>query len=252
MTLHLPQRGTIMAEKIIKASFKNCSIEDRKTFHKARCIMPISIGQKIHEGEKFIATLRLVERSFRECTLLLDDSIQKYTLKITSNKDLEELHKDSFDAGTAWLDRQENALKTFKASYSIMRWDDWVMMPEFPEHHKMVTEMYYHNKTYKDSFQQNITDFLTSFKKDALLFDYDNAEKLCLAYLLEECAVMTLWARYKYDFELYPNGRNKAMTATYDLLIKESYPDSLKEVALRFKKYEPQTKTDISKELVNS
>ncbi len=92
---------------IVKASFKDCSLEDRKIFYKSHCLMPISIGQKIHEGEKFIATMRLVERTFARCTILLDDSVQKYTLKIRSEKDLETLHQQAIEAGTDWLQRQK-------------------------------------------------------------------------------------------------------------------------------------------------
>lgn len=238
-----------MTEKIIKASFRGCSIEDRRTFSEAHCIMPISIGQKIHEGDKFIAAMRLVERSFRECTFLLDDSVQKYTLKMASSKDMETLHREAVDAGTAWMNRQKNILESLKISYTIMRWDDWLTMPEFPEKHSIVVDLYRTNEVYKDAIQRNIADFLGRFENR--LIDYDDAENLCLTYLLEECAVMTLWVKYKYDFELYPNGRNRAMSATYDFLIKNQYPTLLKQVSLRFKKYAVRTNIDAGSEIIS-
>jgi hypothetical protein len=40
-----------------------------------------------------------------------------------------------------------------------------------------------------------------------------------------------------YEFVVYPSGRNPALGATYELLIKPTYPNLLRSVALRFKKY---------------
>jgi hypothetical protein len=48
---------------------------------------------------------------------------------------------------------------------------------------------------------------------------------------------MCLWIEKSYDFEVYPSGRNKAMAATYEHLIKNKHPNILRPVALRFKKY---------------
>ena len=66
--------------------------------------------------------------------------------------------------------------------------------------------------------------------------DKEFAFDCCLEYLLEECAVMCLWAHEGYDFELYPTGRNLAMKATYECIIKESCPGKLVSVSLHFKK----------------
>lgn len=62
---------------------------------------------------------------------------------------------------------------------------------------------------------------------------------------------MCLWTEKAYDFELYPSGRNKAMAATYLHLIKPHYPDYLRAVALRFKKY-PAKVNPLFHEMTNS
>ena len=59
----------------------------------------------------------------------------------------------------------------------------------------------------------------------------------CLQYLKEECSVMCLWAMEKYDFEVYPSGRNRSMEATHKRLIKPANPNLLKIVGIRFKKH---------------
>jgi hypothetical protein len=224
---------------VIKASFKECPLEDRKIFYKSHCLMPISIGQKVHEGEKFIATMRLVERTFARCTILLDDSVQKYTLKIKSEEDLAILHQQAIEAGTAWLQKQKDLiLDKLSIPYTVIRWDDWLLLPEYTENYKKVVSLYNENLIYKAAIDNTIKDFLDRYAAhDATSFDYNKARDLCLVYLLEECTVMSLWVKGGYDFELYPSGRNKAMSATYEFLIKNQYQNLLKSVSLRFKKY---------------
>lgn len=150
-------------QRDIKVSFKSCSSEDRKNFPNASCILPISIGQKVHEGEKFAATLKLIEKSFQRCTILLDDSIQKYTLKITSNEDLEILHQKAITAGTEWLDRQRTIIKSLSIKCDIMRWDDWVNKPLFVKMYEQVLALYYKNVEYKISFDNTARTFLLRF-----------------------------------------------------------------------------------------
>jgi hypothetical protein len=230
----------VNTKSIIKASFKDCSLEDRKTFYTSHCLMPISIGQKVHEGEKFIATMRLVERTFARCTILLDDSVQKYTLKIKSEEDLATLHQQAIEAGTAWLQKQKKLiLDKLSIPYTVIRWDDWLHLPEYAENHKNVASLYNENLIYREAIDSTIKDFLDRYTAHdtASSFDYDKARDLCFTYLLEECAVMTLWAKGGYDFELYPSGRNKAMSATFEFFIKNQYQNLLKSVSLRFKKY---------------
>lgn len=226
-------------KSVIKASFKDCPLEDRKIFYKAHCLMPISIGQKVHEGEKFIATMRLVERTFARCTILLDDSVQKYTLKIKSEEDLATLHQQAIEAGTAWLQKQKKLiLDKLSIPYTVIRWDDWLLLPEYAENHKKIVSLYNVNLIYRDAIDNTIKDFLDRYAAhDTISFDYDKAHDLCLAYLLEECTVMSLWVKGGYDFELYPSGRNEAMLATYEFFIKSQYRNLLKSVSLRFKKY---------------
>jgi hypothetical protein len=48
---------------------------------------------------------------------------------------------------------------------------------------------------------------------------------------------MCLWREENCNFEVYPNGRQASMSITYEQLIKPFYPNLLRSVALRFKKY---------------
>ena len=80
----------VQKQKVIKCSFLSCEIADRKKFINSSCILPVSVGKKFHEAEKFEATLQLINRTFKHCSIMIDDTIQRYTLSLSddSNDDV--------------------------------------------------------------------------------------------------------------------------------------------------------------------
>lgn len=226
---------------ITKASYKNCAIEDRKRFNISSCILPISIGQPIHEGKKFEATLNLVNSTFKKATILIDDSIQRFTMKISSPIDeLSQLRSKAIRLGKEWLERNSTIINSLEIENNVIHWDFWIENPNYPEFNKIVLDYYSSSATYKNAIHENINVFLSRFNaknKQLSKIELDEAFKLCLDYLLEECSSMMLWASSGYDFEIYPYGRNLAMQATFELIIKKMFPNKLKSVSLRFKKH---------------
>lgn len=228
-----------MDNRIVKASFRDNPPEERKSFAISTCLMPISVGQSVHEGAKFSAAINLVNNSFKHCTILVDDSIQRHTKGIINPSASEDLYRLAVEEGDAWLKRSEQIYHQLTIPFEIMRWDDWYNSPNYINSHLHVQKEYDSNELYRNAIHDNIKDFLKRYlnRFSEAEADYDRAFGLCRDYLIEECAVMCLWVEKAYDFELYPSGRNKAMAATYEYLIQPHYPHYLKPVALRFKKY---------------
>lgn len=50
----------LVYNRIVKASFRENPPEERKLFPQSTCLMPISVGQTIHEGAKFEAVIKLI------------------------------------------------------------------------------------------------------------------------------------------------------------------------------------------------
>ncbi len=230
----------------VRASFTGCSIEERKRFYSSHCIMPVSVGLglKVCEGSKFLGTLKLINTSFRSFTILLDDSIQRYNMRILSDLSDEALYNQAIREGDLWLQRNKHMIDLTTIPHNIIRWDDWANHPDYLAQNKIVEALYQSDECYRAAFEDTIEEFLNRFKKniegDAAKiekFDDEYAYQSCLLYLKEECSVMCLWAQALYDFEVYPTGRNKAMMATYEKIIKPNFPDYLKSVSLHFRKY---------------
>lgn len=222
-----------------KVSFKRCSASDKNKFSSSKCIMPISVGVQIHEGEKFLETMKLINSHFKACVLLVDDSIQKYTLKIEEpNSSLEQLYVKAVKAGQEWLQRNKQAYEQLTIPYKIMHWDDWLSHEKFTESYANIETLYNYDKEYKKIVHASIDNFISRYTsrptKDN--FNKEHAINCCLKYLKEECAVMCLWAIEGFNFEVYPSGRNQAMIATYERLVLPKNPNLLKSISLYFEK----------------
>ena len=85
--INLPQNT------LVKVTFR-CSEQDKADMVDSDCILHISVGQEYHEGEKLIATMDLINETFRSCTIMLCDTLQRHTLKLSyPNLSDDELHK---------------------------------------------------------------------------------------------------------------------------------------------------------------
>lgn len=222
----------------LKASYRVCPITERKLFKQSSCLIPISMDQKIHEGEKLEATLDLVNRTFKSCTILVDDTLQRHNLKILfKNISDAELHFMAYAKGDLWIENNKNIYEQLTIPYCIVRWDRWLLHKKFGNRLQQINDMYDTNLGYKNALDANVVEYLERNIKNGVVFANNAASSHCLQYLKEECTVMTLWIEGKYDFILHSTDISEAMVATYEYIIKPQFTNLLRPVALRFKKY---------------
>ena len=56
------------------------------------CMLTVSVGQLVHEGQKFQATLDLINRNFSQCTIGVCDTLQRHSLAILANVESDNLY----------------------------------------------------------------------------------------------------------------------------------------------------------------
>lgn len=220
----------------IKPIFK-CDEAFKKKFATSHCLLTISVGQEVHEGEKFYTTIGLVSSAFSQCTILVDDSLQRHSMMLSDFSHPEDVLQQSIIEGDRWLERNRELYETLQIPYEIIRWDKWLYHENYSYYHDLILKRYNTDQDYKRAIDSSAQDFISRYMRrlDNNDFDYDRGLGLCFDYLLEECVAMCLWVEGAYDFEVYPNKRNAAMTATHNIFVKENNPDLLNAVAIKFK-----------------
>lgn len=224
-----------LSKERTKASFI-CPHEYKSKFSQARALLPVSVGMAVHEKSKFDATMEAVQKNFNSCVIIVDDTIQRFTMSIYyPGKSSRELIIDSSTAGSEWIKRNKPTLDRLTIPYRIIRWSYWLHHMEFQNAMDQVKEMNKNNPLFQIALDTSIEEFLSRVGK-RIKFDKPSAVSACRKYLFEECAAMTLWPELRCQFEIYPSGRNMILKTNYELLIEPKYPDLLKSVAVRFNK----------------
>lgn len=219
--------------KKTKVIFK-CNEKDKELFKNSSCSVTVSIGHKSQEGIRFAATIHNITSHFKECTIMVCDSLHRHDLLMHNPKDHKIVHKKANEIGDDWLKANEKYFSLFTIPYHVIRWDYWVFHEKYIEAAEKIEQLFKKNEEYRESFFNTIDAFMERFGKNVAA-EYFNSElvvKHSLDYLKEECAVMLLWAKNKYNFEIYPSKRNEAMAATYKHFIAPEYSNVLKPVAL--------------------
>jgi len=201
------------------------------------CVLTISTGQKVHEGEKFIATLKLINEHFKKCLIFVCDTLQRHSIAIVSNSNQELMYYPAKREGDQWIDRNEPLCKTYlNIPYTIRRWDDWFKTESYLHYRKEVDKLYFEDPKFVHIVDGLAQEFSHGLEKRGDIFDGSVANKHSKEYLLEECAVMCIWHDEGYFLGNYPPIRNNAIEYTFSQIKKEVYGGMADPVDFKFKK----------------
>lgn len=221
-----------------KAAYRYVEDHQKEQFIHSQCLLTISVGQEVHEGDKFESTIYLVNKTFKSCIMLVDDTLQRHTMAINTENSGENFLNLSLKEGDDWLIRNEKYYGQLKNLSKIMRWNDWLLHPNYKKNRNKIKETINQDIKYKEIFVSTIEEFLDRYCSrlmDSSHFDYQKAYDLCLEYLIEECTAMTLWPEIQCQYEVYPGKRNLAMNETHTRFILPDHPELLHAVAIKFK-----------------
>lgn len=196
----------------------------------------ISVGQHYHEGEKFEKTVLKLGQRCKNCVVMVNDTLQKYTLNIGNNHRLDYFYQVALENGNLWIQRNLPALKKMNIPYQIIRWDDWTRDEDYPWAKNKIDDLYLSNDYFRMAVKQTAENFISRFSKihPEKKIDLSRDFELCVNYILEDCAViLPLWAKKGYKYVLYPNQRTPAMQVAYDFLVPHHL---LHQITLKFKR----------------
>lgn len=192
------------SNKLVKASFKHFD-KELLTPETSHCILPISVGQPYHEGKKMEATLELVNKTFKKCTILVCDTLQRYSHFMTSSgKTFEEITEFSRNEGDKWIKRNKKYIKNLTIPCEIQRWDDWLNHKECEKYKQYIEALYNEDKQYRNSVNNSVSAYVERLNRRVMNIQYD-ASHLSMQYLKEEFAVIAfVMKNEQYNFYAYP------------------------------------------------
>ena len=224
--------------KPVKCHFKNISDADKQKFKQSKCLLTVSVGQAVNEGESLVATLKLVGECFSSCIILLYDSLQRYTMALNNHRAPEYFHSMASQEGQLWIDRNVSYIEALTIPVSYSFWDVWLAHPDYANKKEILQARLKEDPAYQASFDLTIDKYITRLLKnipDITQFDRERAESLCFQYVLEECAVLCLWPELHCQYEIYASQHNPAMRATRERFVTAISPNCLQPLSMRFR-----------------
>jgi hypothetical protein len=215
-----------------KAIFKSKAALNLK---ESKVIITISVGQPNHEGDKFLSTVLATNKQFSFARIMVCDSLQRHTMKMTSSLSLDELHEVAIEEGDRWIKRNLEAINRLAIPYQISRWDEWLKHRDFNNQSRFILELYNNDPNFKLAIRKTVDEFI-SRNPERILIDRQRAYQLSQAYLLEECAVMLILADEGFAYEIYPSERNEAMDFIYQNVIAKENRQLMQAVFIKFKR----------------
>ena len=179
---------------------------DREKISRSTVLLMISVGQYYHEGEKFEKTVLKLGKRCKDCVVMVNDTLQKYTLKIGSKQTLEQLSHIAKHAGDMWIYRNQPALDKMGVPYIFKRWEDWLNCTDYNEAREQVDSLYNYDNNFRQAIKATTDRFIERYikRKEGTTFDIEYEKQLCLEYKLEDCAVIIpLWSNKGYKYYLY-------------------------------------------------
>lgn len=233
---------------IIRATFNSHLSYDPLGKIKGKCVLPISVGQSYHEGELFDATLELIEHSCYQCDIVVGDTLQRITMELFHpSLTKEEYYKMSLQAGQEWLHRNTpKILSKLTIPFRIIHWDKWLFEQNYTHLRERIDHAYETNHYFRKAVNGTIEEFIERFQARSTdlstLLDQKQFFDCCLAYLKEECPILfPMWAKYGYQYIIYPKPATPALTATHTLFLEKNETHLCQWTSLKFKRYAIET-----------
>ncbi len=230
--------NTSKDQKFYKASLTNIPKNEKDYLKSKTCIVPVSVGQEPHEGEKFRATLKMLNSYFKNCTIVVCDTLQRHTLLLKhNNKSQEELYSLSERLGSEWIERNKPIIEEeLKIPYKIIRWDKCLKNKNFEENYKKAKDLCATNEQCKIVVEKIINEFYTRYKKHTENLNAELCFQQSSLYYLEELACVLEWFDEEYDYEIYPSMRDEAIFTNFSFLSKGRDKHLLHSAGIKFTK----------------
>lgn len=222
----------------IKAAFAGCE-NIKNLFPNSNCAILVSIGQEKQEGDYFKSILTLVNNHFKECTIVVGDTLQRHNMR-QEYPNSTQTYQLALAKGDSWIKRNQNIFSILTIPTTIKRWDTWLLQDGYKNNKERLLSYYYTNETYQQSIESTINDFMSRiYNRNDI--NQDIYAKNCFNYLIEELTIlMLMMPENGFHYAIYPNRIPQAFQSTHDIFVKPIIPNIMNWVPVRFRKKQTQ------------
>jgi len=184
-----PYRATSYRAKIDAVSPES----KRATFEAENiaCFLGVSLENSNFSSAKLAAILEWISRRFRQCTVLVGDSIHRITLESTKRLEGADSLAQAYALGREFIEEQEPVFQMFEdlTQFSFLTCGQVQTWPAYGVHHSDLAKLYHSDRPFRESVDRFGTQYHS--KHSAHLSSEEVAHRIRRSadYFLEEFAI---------------------------------------------------------------
>lgn len=194
-----------------------------KNIEGSRYLLPISIGQPYHEGEKFEAIIALLnQKGFKQGRIIMASVLQRHTLGlIYKGLTEEELTELAYKKGMEWQERNKILLSQLNHPIEIVDWSFFLKTEKYKARLHEMKRLYQEDTDFHDKVDATTQAFLSRWILRGMIKEneIELAVAPCKEYILEECSVTSIWVGEGFHYVTYPSSLSPAMAEMYERFI---------------------------------
>ncbi len=215
----------------IKAKLLGTSQYDGSLKEK-RVVLPVSLSEAYHEGEKLAAMLDLIKGRFFECDIIVSDTLQRYNY--LDKHTPEEAYRLAYESGTQWIERNIHYFDTYPLPFRIIRWDECLNFSGFKSTLEKITCAWQNDISLQATLDQDIHTFI---ERKHTNFNFENHAIHCRNYILEETAVtLSYFVNNHYHFIAYPSRIPRFVESCRTRFVSNESPELIRDLRIYFRK----------------
>jgi tRNA-dependent cyclodipeptide synthase len=167
------------------------------------CRICVSVGSPYFEGSCFSSIIDWLnsQSSLREVVIVLADTLQRHNYGEAAVLGLAR-EQQAIEAGDAWLERNGPKLKNLSMKFSVFRWNDIRLSPQFEPLQQQINDLYASDNKFRAAIDEDVSSYLKRLARKKVLAD--DAAHISRNYFLEElCCITIMIERFPFP-EAYP------------------------------------------------
>ena len=194
-----------------KAGFKSAAPASAAVLEQggARCMLGVSMGNANFEGARLEASVEWISERFKECAVVLGDSVYRLTLELLEGLDATAARERALRAGDDFARQYAPLFRQYgkACKFDILRFSDIERDGRFAEHHDALRAMARDDAPFRASIEAFAALYLgRGDKLDANPFAVtpEHAADIARDYLVEESALFCVLEQMGWGVLVYP------------------------------------------------
>lgn len=174
--------------------------------HAHCCYLGISLETEAFCRPRLDATVNWIASHFKQCAVVVGDSVHRYTLQIMKELAADEAAAEAYRIGTTFLAETQDLFDDERCKFEFVRFSELQNTPEFVSYVNQIKDTFSRNIAFAESIRRSANSFVDRRRMELRAQSVTRKRMIDLSchYIIEEMAVFSCLVKFGWNVEVYP------------------------------------------------